>query len=152
MQRVPNGKYNKEFREEAIKLVTEEKLSLPEAARRLSLPPSTLANWMKAQKAGKLGEIGKTYFPISPSLPAFCAFIQFAKVDGGRDNRRAASGNDNFSSVTSFIASSRNSLLYFPFGTLCILTPPSLYFTQLWCPLNPSYLMRGDKEKRLKTV
>jgi transposase-like protein len=28
MQRVPNGKYNKEFREEAIKLVTEEKLSV----------------------------------------------------------------------------------------------------------------------------
>ena len=65
MQRVPNGKYNKEFREEAIKLVTEEKLSLPEAARRLSLPPSTLANWMKAQKAGKLGEIGKTYRPLT---------------------------------------------------------------------------------------
>jgi len=65
MQRVPNGKYNKEFREEAIKLVTEEKLSLPEAARRLSLPPSTLANWMKAQKADKLGEIGKTYRPLT---------------------------------------------------------------------------------------
>jgi transposase-like protein len=61
MNRSPNGKYNKEFREEAVKLVTEEKLSLPEAARRLSLPPSTLANWLKAQKTGKLGDIGKTY-------------------------------------------------------------------------------------------
>lgn len=65
MQRVPNGKYNKEFREEAVKLVTEEKLSLPEAARRLSLPPSTLANWLKAQKAGKLRNIGKTYRPLT---------------------------------------------------------------------------------------
>ena len=65
MQRVPNGKYNKEFREEAVKLVTEEKLSLPEAARRLSLPTSTLANWLKAQKAGKLGDIGKTYRPLT---------------------------------------------------------------------------------------
>ena len=65
MRRVPNGKYNKEFREEAVKMVTEEQLSLPEVARRLSLPPSTLANWLKAQKTGKLGEIGKTYRPLT---------------------------------------------------------------------------------------
>ena len=65
MKRVPQGKYNKEFREEAVKLLTEEKLSLPEAARRLSLPPSTLGNWLKAQKAGKLGDIGKTYRPLT---------------------------------------------------------------------------------------
>jgi transposase len=65
MQRAPNGKYGKEFREEAVKLVTEEKLSVPEAARRLSLPTSTLANWLKAQKAGKLGEIGKIYRPLT---------------------------------------------------------------------------------------
>jgi transposase-like protein len=63
--RIPNGKYNKEFREEAVKMVTEEQLSLPEAARRLSLPSSTLANWLKAQKAGKLGDIGKTYRPLT---------------------------------------------------------------------------------------
>ena len=65
MKRVPQGKYNKEFREEAVKLLTEEKLSLPEAARRLSLPSSTLGNWLRAQKAGKLGEIGKTYRPLT---------------------------------------------------------------------------------------
>ena len=56
---------NKEFREEALKLVTEGRLSLPEAARRLSLPPSTLGNWLKAQKTGKLGDIGKTYRPLT---------------------------------------------------------------------------------------
>jgi transposase-like protein len=48
-----------------VKLVTEEKLSMPEAARRLSLPPSTLANWMKQYKAGRLGDIGKTYRPLT---------------------------------------------------------------------------------------
>ena len=42
-------------------MVTEEKLSLPEAARRLSLPPSTLGNWLKACKEGRLGAIGKKY-------------------------------------------------------------------------------------------
>jgi transposase-like protein len=29
MERIPQGKYTKEFREEAVKLVTEEKLSIP---------------------------------------------------------------------------------------------------------------------------
>jgi transposase len=65
MKGVPQGRYTKEFREEAVKLVTEEKLSLPEAARRLSLSPSTLGNWVKAYKAGRLGEVGKTYRPLT---------------------------------------------------------------------------------------
>jgi len=62
---IPQGRYTKEFREEAIKLITEEKLSLPDAARRLSLPPSTLGNWVKQFKAGRLGEVGKTYRPLT---------------------------------------------------------------------------------------
>ena len=48
-----------------MKLVTEEDLSLSESARRLSLPTSTLANWVKAYKAGKLGDVGKTYRPLT---------------------------------------------------------------------------------------
>ena len=65
MKRVPQGRYTREFREEAVKLVTEERLSVPEAARRLSLPPSTIASWVKQFKAGRLGEIGKTYRPLT---------------------------------------------------------------------------------------
>jgi transposase len=65
MKGIPRGRYTKEFREEAVKLVTEEKLSLPEAGRRLSLAPSTVGNWVKANKAGKLGEIGKSYRPLT---------------------------------------------------------------------------------------
>jgi transposase len=65
MERLPKGKYTKEFREEAVKLVTEEGLSVPEAGRRLSLPPSTIANWLKAYKAGKLGSIGKSQRPLT---------------------------------------------------------------------------------------
>ena len=34
MERIPRGRYTKEFREEAVKLVTVEKLSVPEAGRR----------------------------------------------------------------------------------------------------------------------
>ena len=65
MKRGPQGRYTKEFREEAVKLITEEKLSLPEAARRVSLPPSTLGNWVKAYWEGRLGEVGKTYRPLT---------------------------------------------------------------------------------------
>ena len=65
MKGVPQGRYTREFRQEAAKLVTEERLSLPEAARRLSLAPSTLGYWVKAQRAGKLGDVGKTYRPLT---------------------------------------------------------------------------------------
>jgi len=65
LKRVPQGRYTREFREETVKLVTKERLSLPEAGRRLSLAPSTIASWVKAYKAGRLGEIGKTYRPLT---------------------------------------------------------------------------------------
>ena len=65
MKRGPQGRYSKELREEAVKMVLEEKLSVPEASRRLSLPPSTLTNWIKAYKEGKLGDIGKSYRPLT---------------------------------------------------------------------------------------
>ena len=65
MKGVPNGRYTKEFREEAAKLVIEGNISVPEAARKLSLPPTTLAYWVKAYKSGKLGEVGKTQKPLT---------------------------------------------------------------------------------------
>ena len=65
MKRIPNGRYTKEFRIEAAKLVTEGGLSVPEAGRRLSLPPSTLTTWVRAYKSGKLGEVGKNQKPLS---------------------------------------------------------------------------------------
>ena len=65
MKGIPQGRYTKEFREEAVKMVMDGGMSLPEAARRLSLPPSTLGNWVKAHKAEKLGDIGKTRKPLT---------------------------------------------------------------------------------------
>ena len=65
MERLPRGRYSKEFREEAVKLITVEKLSLPEAGRRLNLAPSTINNWVKASKSGKLADIGKSYRPLT---------------------------------------------------------------------------------------
>ena len=59
-QRIPKAIYSKEFREQAVKQVMEEGFSAKEAARRLTLPVSTLAHWVKVAQTGKLGEIGKT--------------------------------------------------------------------------------------------
>ena len=61
MKGIPRGRYTKEFRQEAVKLVIEEKLSWGKAGRQLSLASSTIGNWVKAYQDGKLGEIGKTY-------------------------------------------------------------------------------------------
>ena len=59
MKGIPRGRYNRELRQEAVKLVVEENIPCREAALRLSLPTSTLAYWVKAYKKGKLGDIGK---------------------------------------------------------------------------------------------
>ena len=65
MKGIPQGRYTREFRQEAVKLVVEDKISCREAAQRLSLAPSTLAYWVKAYKSGKLGEIGKAQKPLT---------------------------------------------------------------------------------------
>nr|AID65814.1 putative transposase IS3/IS911 family protein [uncultured bacterium] len=65
MKGVPQGRYTREFRQEAVKLIMEGKLSFPEAGRRLTLAPSTLNYWVKAYKAGKLREIGKMHKPLT---------------------------------------------------------------------------------------
>jgi transposase len=65
MKGVPQGRYTKEFRQEAVKLVLEQRLSWAKAARQLSLPTSTLGNWVKAYQEGKLGEIGTSFRPLT---------------------------------------------------------------------------------------
>jgi len=64
MEKVPQGRYTKEFREEA-RLVLEDGLSAGEAAQRLSLPKSTLETWVRSAKAGKLSNIGKNRRPLT---------------------------------------------------------------------------------------
>ena len=65
MERITNGRYTKEFREEAVKMVMDGGLSVLEISRRLSLPKSTLENWLRVSKTGKLGEIGKGQRPLT---------------------------------------------------------------------------------------
>jgi len=60
-----NGRYSKEFRVEAVKLVIEGGISAYEASRQLSLPKSTLENWVRAFKAGRLDVIGGQQRPLT---------------------------------------------------------------------------------------
>jgi len=62
---IPRGRYTKEFREEVVRMVVEEKQSCHEVGRRLSLASSTIINWVRAYREGKLGEIGKTQKPLT---------------------------------------------------------------------------------------
>ena len=59
MEKVPKGVYTKEFKEEAVKLVTEAGLSIPEAARRLSVSKSTIEYWVRKASKGGLSDNGK---------------------------------------------------------------------------------------------
>jgi len=59
MERIPRAVYTKELREEAVKLVTEGGLSIPEVGRRLSIATSTVRYWVKASREGKLQEVGR---------------------------------------------------------------------------------------------
>jgi len=65
MQRVPNGRYTGEFREEAVKMVTEGGLSVLEVSSRLSLPKSALERWRRVSKRGNLGDVGKGQRPLT---------------------------------------------------------------------------------------
>jgi transposase-like protein len=62
---IPQGRYTLEFRQEAVKLVMEEKLSVAEVSRRLDLPSNTIHNWLRKFKEGKLGEAGQNYRPLT---------------------------------------------------------------------------------------
>ena len=65
MAKRSNGRYSKEFRNEAVKMVIEGDLTAYEVSRQLSLPKSTLENWVRAHKAGKLGDISSEQRPLS---------------------------------------------------------------------------------------
>ncbi len=65
MKGILRGRYTKEFREEAVRLVLEEKISCHEAGRRLSLAPSTIINWVKVYKASTWAS--KRFFPVANS-------------------------------------------------------------------------------------
>ena len=65
MSKKTNNRYSKEFRIEAVKLVVEGGITAYEASRQLSLPKSTIENWVRAFKAGRLNNIGGQERPLT---------------------------------------------------------------------------------------
>ena len=54
MKRIPRRIFTEEFKLEAIKLVTEQGLSIAEAGRKLDVATKSLRTWMEQQERGKL--------------------------------------------------------------------------------------------------
>ena len=59
MERLPKGVYSPEFRAEAVKLVEQTGMSIDRAAKLLSIPKSSLSNWIRAAKKGQLAAVGQ---------------------------------------------------------------------------------------------
>ncbi len=54
MEKLPRQVYTSEFREQAVLMVTRDRLSVAEVSRKLSLSQKTLANWVKRARDGEL--------------------------------------------------------------------------------------------------
>ena len=65
METLPRQKYTKEFREQAVRLVIEQDLTVPEAARRLSMSGQTLSNWVFKARHGKLAGMDANRRPVT---------------------------------------------------------------------------------------
>ena len=65
MEKLPRQKYTKEFREQAVRVVIEQELTIPEAAKRLSMSGQTLSNWVFKARHGKLAGIDAHRKPIT---------------------------------------------------------------------------------------
>jgi len=59
MEKVPRVAYTKEFKEEAVKMVTEAGLSIPEVSRRVSVSKSSITYWIKRAKESGFSNDGK---------------------------------------------------------------------------------------------
>ena len=93
MESIPGGRYFKEFRIGAVKLITEENLSLPETGRRLNVAPSTIANWVKAHKAGRLTDIRRSQRPLTElEMELYRTKRELPEVKMERDILKKAAG------------------------------------------------------------
>jgi transposase len=58
MEKLPRQVYTREFRQQAVEMITRDGLSIAEAARRLAISPKTLTNWVKRAGRGDSPEAG----------------------------------------------------------------------------------------------
>ena len=65
MEQLPRQQYTKEFREQAVQLVLEQTLTIPEAARRLPMSGKTLERWGCRARQGQLATLGESRRPVT---------------------------------------------------------------------------------------
>jgi transposase len=65
MEQIPRQQYTKEFREQAVRLVLEQQVTIPEAARRLNMSGKTLKNWVGQARRGQLATVGASRRPVT---------------------------------------------------------------------------------------
>lgn len=65
MTKLPRQLFTAEFREQAVRLILEEQLTIPEAARRLGMSAKTLANWVHRARSGRLSQVGEGRKPVT---------------------------------------------------------------------------------------
>ena len=53
MARLPKARYTREFKVHAVSMARDEGLGIAETARRLSISPKTIANWVKLAQEGR---------------------------------------------------------------------------------------------------
>ncbi|MBH0201229.1 MAG: transposase [Nitrospira sp.] len=65
MEQVPRQQYTTEFREQAVQLVLEQQVTIPEGARRLSMSGKTLERWVCRARRGQLATLGESRRPVT---------------------------------------------------------------------------------------
>ena len=65
MEKLPRQKYTKEFREQAVRLVREQELPIPKAARRLSMSDKTRSNGVLKARHGELVRLNGHRKPVT---------------------------------------------------------------------------------------
>ena len=94
MQRLPRGVYTKGFRDQAVRLVLEEGLSIPQAGQRLSMLPKTLAHWVGAARRGELATLGGRQQPLTETEQALARLRrELADVKMERDILKKAAAD-----------------------------------------------------------
>ena len=65
MERIPRQQYTKEFREQVVRLVMEQQVTIPEAARHLTMSGRTLERWVGHARQGQLTPQGESRRPVT---------------------------------------------------------------------------------------
>lgn len=65
MEKLPKQVYTPEYRAQAVRLVTEQKKTVPQAARELGMSVKTLSNWVYKSRQGGLAAVNTHRKPVT---------------------------------------------------------------------------------------